>query len=180
MVKTADILKFRDYQFLIKAINEPITCIGFPTTDGNVANGIFPVDGVYTIHAKSKHKKGAWDFIQYAILEREQNTAGFPIRQSAMERVFEEAMAEANQRMRNGSRTAARGTSYFYMDDITYDKGTQEEINGLKELIDTATVTAIYPSHILMMISEECQAYFYGQETVEEAAEAVLERSRSG
>jgi ABC-type glycerol-3-phosphate transport system substrate-binding protein len=175
MVKTAYIQQFRDYQFLTKVINEPITCIGFPTKEGNAASGILPVDGVYTIHAKSKHKKGAWAFIQHAIFEREQNAAGFPIRQSALDQVLEKVMTE-DQTVISGDRTAARGTSYLYWDDITYDKGTQEEVNGLKELIDTATVTGTYPTHILRMISEECRAYFDGQVTVEEAAQAVQER----
>lgn len=186
LVDQAYIYDVQSYQVLAKRIQKPITYIGFPTADGSSGNAIQPMEGVYTITGKSKHKEGAWEFVKYALQADSQYGGSFSVLKSDLEQAFEEAMTPEYDLDENGDplldaegnkvERSKGGYSYGSGSTIELYAATQDEIDGLKELIDSATLSISAPMDVLTIISEESQAYFEEQKTVDEVADIIQSR----
>lgn len=168
--------------------NEPITFIGYPTVDGTNGNRINGQD-CYAITTKSKNPDGAWAFIE-SMLQYEKPDEygyynGFPVRKDILEEVFELAMKENGSYDENGNiMLDANGepmiwpkTTWGY-DDWSAEiyAATPEQVQAVKDLIDSAVAGSNNDETILNIITEEAQGYFEGQKSAQDVASVIQSR----
>ncbi len=168
--------------------NEPITFIGYPTVDGTNGNRINGQD-CYAITTKSKNPDGAWAFIE-SMLQYEKPDEygyynGFPVRKDILEEVFELAMKENGSYDENGNiMLDANGepmiwpkTTWGY-DDWSAEiyAATPEQVQAVRDLIDSAVAGSNNDETILNIITEEAQGYFEGQKSAQDVASVIQSR----
>lgn len=172
------------YQLITQLFNEPVNFIGYPMLQGN-GNLISTNGDLFGISSKSANKEGAWEFIKLLLeLDYQKEIAegrgyywGFPIHKEALEISFKEAMKEEYYTDENGKEIKSPKTTWGYMDaDIEIYAATQEEIDGLRTLIESASGLMQYDAMMFNIIDEETAAYFAGQKSPEEVADIIQSR----
>lgn len=177
-----------EMQMYSMMFNEPITFIGYPTVDGTNGNRINGQD-CYAITTKSKNPDGAWAFIE-SMLQYEKPDEygyynGFPVRKDILEEVFELAMKENGSYDENGNILLdANGepmiwpkTTWSY-DDWSAEiyAATPEQVQAVRDLIDSAVAGSNNDETILNIITEETQGYFEGQKSAQDVASVIQSR----
>ena len=164
------------------------TSIGFPTFDGSA--GVFLMGSeLYGISAKSKHKDGAWQFIENILAEYDEDRSwNFPSNQAQLDNMFEEAMTpdyqydEKGQIMKDeqGNPLQYPKTSWGYDDwDVDIYAASQKEVDEIKAMIQVAKPMAQGDQMIYSMIAEEAAAYFEGQKSAQDVAKIIQSRVES-
>lgn len=175
----------QDIQVAEAMFNEPVTWIGYPTLDGSMAC-MMNSSSVYGIAEKSKHKDGAWAFIEsFLTSENEMFSWGF----SSQKDKLEEDIAEASKVEyvldengdplldENGEPIIAGMGGFGYDDwEYTYHPCTEEEIETLRMLIDIAVPVPSGDEEVLSIISEEADPYFQGQKSLDEVVSTIQSR----
>lgn len=168
--------------------NEPVTFIGYPTVDGSSGNRISG-ENCYAITTKSSNPDGAWAFIESMLQYEPQPEWGrmsrFPIRKDMLEELFEKAMTEEVIMDENGDPMLDENgevmiqpkTTWGY-DDWTVEiyAATPEQVQAVRDLIDSATVAGGSDATILNIINEEAAGYFEGQKSAQEVAGVIQSR----
>lgn len=156
-----------DYLSSAAMFGEPVTCIGYPTSNGS--GSIIRSSMAIGISEKSSDKDGAWEFVRSLLGSQYQDNLqwNFPIRETSLQKVFDEAMEEKEV-----------GSSVFSFDGFTYEvkAATQEQIDAIRQLIDNAEPLASYNTQILSFINEEAAAYFSGQKSAKDVADVIQNR----
>lgn len=168
--------------------NEPVTFIGYPTVDGSNGNRING-ENCYAITTKSKHADGAWSFIesllQYEPVQEYGFRNGFPIRKDMLEETFALAMKENGSYDENGEIMLDENgepmiwpkTTWGYDDwEAEIYAATPEQVQAVKDLIDSAVAASNNDETILSIISEEAQGYFEGQKSAKDVAGVIQSR----
>ena len=183
----ASIYDFNSIQEYDAMFNEPITFIGYPTTDAS--SGCYMTGNqMFAIASKSQNKEGAWAFIEDFLTKEPDDMFlwGLP----SNKQHFEDLLAEATKVEyvldekgepildENGEPILAGGTSSIGMGDweYTYHIPTEEEMVRLRELVAVASPATSADEVIIQMIDEEAQAYFEGQKSAEEVAGIIQSR----
>ena len=169
---------------------EPVTCIGYPTLDGS-AGCILNVSDIYGIASKSDNKDGAWAFIEHYLAAQDEDNVfswGLPTRQSKFDEMIAEAtkaeyvLDENGEPMldENGEPIIAGGTSSISYGDweYTYHVPTEEEIALLRELVSVAKPLPAGNDEINTIISEEAEAFYQGQKSVDDVAKVIQSRAQ--
>ncbi|MDR0949492.1 MAG: extracellular solute-binding protein [Lachnospiraceae bacterium] len=185
---TVRLNNFQNYQLILAVMQEPVNFIGFPTPDGTKGIGLVEDGGVYTIISQSKHKEGAWAFIEYLLTQEIPFDSHFSVNKNVLDQQIERA--------KNGI--------YGYITDnfepvpgpdgemplrskvsISYDgemipiyAPTQEDIDEFYALIDSAVGIIPRSDDILKIISEEAAAYFIGIKTLDQVADIIQNRAQ--
>ncbi|MDE7223339.1 MAG: extracellular solute-binding protein [Acetatifactor sp.] len=167
--------------------NEPVTFIGYPTVDGSNGNRISG-ENCYAITTKSSNPDGAWAFIesllQYEPLP-EWGRNRFSIRKDMLEEGFEKAMTDEVILDENGEPALDENgeviinpkTTWSYDDwSVEIYAATQEQVQMVRDLIDSAVAASNSDQTILSIISEEAAAYFEGQKSAQEVAGVIQSR----
>lgn len=166
---------------------EPITFIGYPNSNGD-SGCYLSANQTYAIASKSKHKDGAWAFIEdYLSKESDRMFSwGLPTNKSEMDALIEketkvEYLTDENGNQildEEGNPIISGGTSSIgYGDwDYTYHIVTQEEVDRVMELIAVAKPMTNADNEIMTIIQEETQAFFQGQKTAAEVAAVIQSR----
>lgn len=168
--------------------NEPITFIGYPTVDGSNGNRIRG-QNCYAITTKSKNPDGAWAFIesmlQYETVQEYGYRNGFPVRKDMLEETFALAMKENGSYDEDGNIMLDENgepmiwpkTTWGY-DDWSAEiyAATPEQVQAVRDLIDSAVAATDNDETILTIISEEAQGYFEGQKSAKEVAGIIQSR----
>lgn len=175
----------QDIQVAEAMFNEPVTWIGYPTLDGSMAclmNG----SSVYGITEKSKHKEGAWSFVEsFLTNESDMFSWGFPTLKDRLEEDIAEASKVEYVTDENGDPVLDEngdpiisGMGGFSYDDwsYTYHPCTEEEIETLWTLIDVASPMPNGDDEVMSIISEEAEPYFQGQKSLEEVVGTIQSR----
>lgn len=175
----------QDIQVAEALFNEPVTYIGYPTTDGSVGC-VMNCNGGYCIIDKSDHKDGAWEFIEF-YLNRDSRMFSWGL--PSMKAKLEEEIAERSKveyvTDENGEimkdedgNPIIRGMGGFGWDDweYTYHPCTEEEIATLRELIDAARPMPTTNSQVLTIIAEEAEAFYKGQKSLDEVVNTIQSR----
>lgn len=134
---------------------------GYPTLSGQ-AYGINACADSCGIYSGSKHKDGAWEFIESLLWESNQKYSGmvqpgFPVRSS----LLKEMEAENRQLRINGEVLTITDNEISILEDIIY----KEELRPI--MID---------SDIWSVILEETTSYFAGDKSAEETAHIIQSR----
>lgn len=175
----------QEYQMMQGMFGGDVSFVGFPNAQRK-GNLIQPSNGSVAINAKSKHKDGAWEFVSGLLSEEYQSDIagdngmgwGFPIKQSALEKVFEKAMTPEYYKDETGKQVEQPKTSWGY-DDFNIDiyAAKKEEVDGVKAIIASAE-KAYSPSNeeLSKIVNEEAAAFFNGQKSAKEVADIIQNR----
>lgn len=175
---------YYDIQVREAMFNEPVTYIGYPTTDGS-AGCVMNCMGGYCVIDKSKNKDGAWEFIEFYLNRDSMFSWNFPSMKSKLEEEIAEACKADYATDINGEIiTDADGNpiinshhSYSY-GDWYYESVpcTEEEIATLWELIEVARPMPTTNSEVLKIISEEAEAFYTGQKSLDDVVSTIQSR----
>ena len=167
---------------------EPVTYIGYPTSNGG-SGTYMQVSELYAISAKSSNKDGAWAFIEGYLSQPADDmfSYGLPASKSVLDATVEKATnvtymtdEDGNQILdENGNPIPEGGTSSIGYGDweYTYHTPTEEEVATLKDLISVAEPTSTSSDdEITNIITEEAEAFFKGQKSAADVANVIQSR----
>ena len=181
----SDVHEYQMYHLMFE--EDGVTAIGYPTADGKP--GVFLSGSeIYGISAQSENKEGAWKFLESMLSEQQSSHMwGFPSRKELLEEMFKEACEPEYQKDENGeilmdeegNSKQYPKTSWGYDNwDVDIYAATQEEIDGVRHLIEIARPLSRESEEIYSIIGEEAAPYFAGQKSAEEVAKIIQSRVR--
>lgn len=162
---------------------EAVSFVGYPNSERK-GNLLQPVNGSFAISARSDNKEGAWEFLKTMFSEEYQdsligeNSWGFPVRKSSLEKKFEQDMTPTYYEDENGVQVEEMKTSWGY-DDFELDiyAATKEEVDAVRELIASADkLTGTVDEQLVNIVMEEAEAFFSGQKSARDAAAVIQNR----
>ncbi len=169
------------YQMYEYEFGEPVNFIGYPTM-GSTGLILTPNSTTVAMHAASENKEGVWEFIRFNLTKDRQEklgtaNGGFPILKSALEQMFENDMEEEYYVDADGNKQRT-SKSTWTTNDFTVEvyAATKEQVDRVREMIETAQPDLAINEKIYEIIKDEAQAYFDGQKSVEEVAGLVQNR----
>lgn len=172
---------FENIQQYPELFQTPVTYIGYPTVEGSGC--IADYSGALALSAQSANKEAAWEFIEYHL---ERDSFGFSTRKSVLDRQMEEAMTvsyylddEGNPLLDADGNPVPQGyysVSWGIGEEYTFRTPTEEEVQLVRELIESASKVQATDSQIREIILEEAQPFFQGQKSVDEVADIIQSR----
>lgn len=187
LLDNANFWDFDEIQMYYEMFGGDITCIGYPTTDGSSGTAIQAND-MYGISSKSSNKDAAWQFIEsFLTQDNSLYSSGFPIRKAKLDEMAKEAVQVEYWTDENGDpildengepQIIGSSGSIAYQDgwSYTYRKATQEEVDLILQLIDSARPISSSNSEVMTIINEEAEAFYKGQKSVDEVAKVIQSR----
>ena len=165
---------FRNLNYTEKGtFGEPITMIGFPSTDQD--GSVLVPTMQFAISAKSKNQDAAWQFLRYYLTEDYQNEApGFPLSMKVLEKRAEEAMDRPYYTDENGNKEYYDDIIYIDDVEVTIEPMTREEVDHFKTFKNVGR----YDDTLINIISEEAEPYFNGQKNAGEVAQIIQNRAQ--
>ena len=154
-----------EYVNSVKAFGEgEISLLGFPSETGGraVLTARMPVG----ISRTCKNKDGAWEFVRSLLEEDFQRTHVhfcLPVRQDILREEFERVMTENPY----GDAPEAK----------MWKPATQEEIDTLYNGLCQMKYSGIFDETVWNIVSEEAEAYFSGQKSVEAVMDVIQSRA---
>lgn len=191
LLNTVWISDFQDVQMYPAMFGENVTFIGFPTIDGSVGCTL-NANSQYAITAKSAHKDGAWAFLESYLTSSGDSmySWGFSSLKEKMQEKIDEITKVEYLLDENGEQvldengepiiTSGGMSSISWGDwEYTYHIPTDEEIALVKELISVARPASdVSNDEILNIITEEADAYFKGQKTLDDVVNIIQSRAQ--
>lgn len=188
LLNDVSIYEMTELQMYSLMFNEPVTFIGYPTVDGSTGNRING-DNCYAITTKSSNPDGAWAFIESMLQYEEVSEWGapnsFPIRKDMLEETFANAMKENGSYDENGNIMLDDNgepmiwpkTTWGYDDwEAEIYAATPEQVQVVRDLIDSSVAATNNDETIATIIQEEAQAYFEGQKSAQDVASVIQSR----
>jgi ABC-type glycerol-3-phosphate transport system substrate-binding protein len=176
---------FSSYQFNKALFGGSAVYPGYPSENknGNLIESFM----VMAINDKCRDKDAAWEFISSMLnqnIQIEQSRSGlggFPILKDAFEELAAREMEATYVTDENGAiKEVPKGTIGLSSDfQIEYFAVTEEEMQGIRDLLSSAEKIAIYDSQILAIVTEEAQSFFAGVASAEQAADVAENRIRT-
>lgn len=187
LLSNAHISELDEIQLYIEMFQGPVTCIGYPNTDGS-SGCILTGNNAYAIAAKSNVKDGAWAFIEgYLTRESTRYRWGFPTNQNELNRMADEAVKVEYLTDENGeyildedgepiTTGGSHGIGYQDGWEYMYRIPTREEVDVILQLVKVAKPSSSSSETILNIINEESEAFFKGQKSADEVAPIIQSR----
>lgn len=162
------------------------TYIGWPTNDG--VGSIMRFENGFAISRSCSNKEGAWEFLRSMLTEEGQaDVYTIPSNRNVFDKKLNELMtpnyrkdSEGNYILdENGEKIQeSRGGWSDETGEIheVYAM-TQEQADGVMEVIETCTKVASYDTSIFDIVNEQAQAYFAGQKTLDEVARLIQSKA---
>ena len=153
-----------------------IVNIGFPTDSGSGV--VLRVDNGLAISDKCQNKDGAWEFIKSTLTDDFQgNQWSLPVTVSAFDAMMEKAK-EPDYYMEKGEKVYVDSTAYIGQTEYKLDTITDEQIQEFKDYINGASmVSTTYDSDLMDIVTEEAEAFFAGDKSVDEVADLIQSRA---
>ncbi len=180
--RITSVTQYQMYEFMFGG---PVNLIGYPAF-GESGLSFFSNGTTVAMGSGSENKEGVWEFIRFNVTkERQENVGspngGFPILKSALEKQFEKDMEPNNMDDGNGGQkeiprstwTSSMGGETFSVDVYA---ATQEQVDRMREMIETAQSGENMEEEVLNIILEEAAGYFEGHKSVEDVASVVQNR----
>lgn len=181
VMATLGISSAMDYQVYEGMFGEPVSFVGFPTSGEN-GSFIGSYGTQLAIGSKSAAKEGAWEFIRQELTKEAQEKEtkynnGFPIMKSALEKSLAREMEDEYYEDAEGKKHKQPRTTWG-MEDFQMEvyAASQEQVDVVKELIESADTLYQYDEEMFTIIMEEAKPYFEGQKTVKEVADIIQSR----
>ncbi len=169
------------YTYMRKAFgNEDITCIGFPGQQGN-GTMIDIGECTFGISTLSAHKDGAWAFMEFMMTAGTIPEWNFPVNKEMLERNFLDALGQDYVYDGEGNIRKDENGKPLTRELFAERSGlapTQEDVDAIRQLLDTAQPSNLSRSNIYNIISEEVSPYFYGQKTLDQVVDIIQRRAQ--
>ncbi len=181
----SSISSVQEFQMLTGMFGEKVSFLGYPNSERK-GNLVQATGGCMGLSSKSKHKEGAWEFMQRLLSEEYQdsmlsehgNSFGFPVKKSTLEKQFELDMTPDYFEDEDGNKTENAKTSWGW-DDFQMDimAATQEEVDAVRSLIESAEkVSGSVDEQLVNIITEESEPFFKGQKSAADVAGIIQNR----
>ena len=178
MLLSTSFSSVQDYQMQSAMFGEPITMIGYPTTEGT--GSVISGQNTYAMNAKSKNKEAAWEFLRTFISEdyyEDNHVWGFPTLISQYDKVNEEYMTPEYYTDENGNQVEQSKGGWGWDDfQIELYAAKQEEVDAMTELINQCDRSYSYDTQLIQIITEEAAPFFEGQKNAQEVADIIQSR----
>ncbi|MCM1065269.1 MAG: extracellular solute-binding protein [Eubacterium sp.] len=191
MMVLADLWRMDGYQLYEGICGEGAACIGFPAPDGQGGTLLYPRNA-YGIVDVSRHKEGAWAFIEYILTrtdvdgmtaqeiyesylnyDLEVGTNGLPTRRQLLDIMINYKMEHDRQL----SPMAFPGKSFSDGWFFQYHPMTMDDVNVILELLKGAVPAfSVENDDIFNIINEEAYAYYSGQKGIDDVAGVIQNR----
>ena len=165
-----------------------ITYIGYPTMHGTGNMLSFDSAG-YAMSSKSENKDAVWEFLR-TFLTEEYQSKGYllPSRMDVFDSKAEKAMTEEYQKDLDGSFLLDEEGEkipvprYTIWSEIIGQVEeiyalTQEQVDQIRELIETTTKVANYDQSMINIVNEEAEAFFQGQKSAQDVAKLIQSKA---
>ena len=168
LLESCYIGQINDWKLEEQIFGCPVTFIGYPSSsfNGVAAN----ISGGICISSASKNKDVCWQFIESGILNATADSMynyGFSIRKDLFAK-------QAEQEMKTG------GGGYGWDDvEITLEAPVQADVDEVQKLIDRIEGISTYDqdTNLMNIITEEADAYFTGQKSLEDVTSIIQSRA---
>lgn len=163
-----------------KLAQEEVVYLGLPY--GDELKPILTYELALGITHNCSAPEGAWEFIRTALTEEGQTDHrmgwNFPTNLSALDKMLEEDMKKEFQTDENGKQTEVSKGGYGYEDgtQIEIYAISEEEAATAKKLLNEAVGVSGYDEKLIEIITEEANAYFQGQKSLEETMSIIQSR----
>ncbi len=178
MLINTTISSVQEYQMYSAMFGEPVTMIGYPSSEGN-GSGIAG-QNTFAVNARSANKDAAWEFIKYLLSEEyyaDNNIWGFPTVISEYDKVNAEYMKAEYYEDENGNLVEQSKGSWGWDDfNVELYAATEEEVAMITELITRCDCSYNYDTQLVQIITEEAAPFFEGQKTAQDVADIIQSR----
>ena len=166
-------------------MGSPITYIGFPTYSGT-GNMFSLTESGYAMSSKTEHKDAVWQLLREFFTKEYHDEKVYSL--SSRIDVFEEKAKEATtvqyqkdpdgNNILDGNGEPIPVVRYSMWNQHTNDVEeiyalTEEQVQQIRELIETTTKMADYDDSIIKIVTEQAAPFFEGQKSAEEVAKLV-------
>ncbi len=167
---------FQDYQMYSAMFGGDIMFKGFPVESG-IGNTALLDDGL-AISSTCQNKDAAWSFVRRLFTEKYQaENWDLPTNRNAFDAALKKATTPTYTTNEKGEQveqsTGGVGWDDFYIDLYAV---TQEQADGINELIGSVSRLANYDESIINIVSDEAASFFAGDKTAEETAQIIQSR----
>lgn len=169
LAEIGSINSIEDYMLKNAIYGGSLAVKGFPTGEGTGVS-IQLLDQL-GISSKSASQQGAWDFVSFYL--QEYSGKGFPIRQNALDDMFAASMQEE---ISEGEKVPKVYCTYGEGEKVVIYAATQEDVEAVRQMIDSADRCASYNTTLMLIIEEEAQSYNKGDATAKQAAQRINNR----
>ena len=186
LLYTDYITQITDIQVAEAMFGEPISYVGYPVIDDE-SGCLLSGSGCFGITTKSSNKDGAWEFIENYLSTRDTMFSyGLPSNRQQLEETIAESQKVEYATDENGEplldengEPIILGMGGFGYDDwdYTYHPVTDEEVATLMMLIGMARPVPSQNTEIMNIISEEAEAFYNGQKSVDDVAAQIQSRA---
>ncbi|MGN0420304.1 MAG: extracellular solute-binding protein [Acetatifactor sp.] len=189
LLSTVYISQFQDLQPYMKALNNEVTFVGFPTVDGKRGN-LLSIGELFGISSRSEMKEGAWEFLEFYLSgesDSDRYNFGFPANRKQFEKEAAEAVKIQYYTDDNGDyildeegnpiqMNAGGGMSYEDGWSIDFTVPTQQEVDTIVSIIENARPISVRNEEIMKIINEEVAGFFSGQKPAKDVAGIIQRR----
>lgn len=192
LMATTSFYSFEDYIYNIYPVKDKVTFVGYPSESGEPGNSFY-IQCPMAISSVTKYPDAAWDFVSTMIRQTNEDAESmyaFPISQEAFDKKMTSVMTEQYQLDENGEQVdwdedgepdKMSIGSYEVVEngESTWQEVyalTQEDIDQILSVINSATGIVDYDDEILSIVSDEVAAYFAGDKDVQTTANMIQSR----
>ena len=192
LMATTSFSSFEDYIYNIYPVKDKVTFVGYPSESGEPGNSFY-IQCPMAISSVTKYPDAAWDFVSTMIRQTNEDAESmyaFPISQEAFDKKMTSVMTEQYQLDVNGEQVdwdedgepdkMCIGTYEVVENgESTWQQVyalTQEDIDQILSVINSATGIVDYDDEILSIVSDEVSAYFAGDKDVQTTANMIQSR----
>ena len=192
LMSTTSFYGFEDYIYNIYPVKDKVTFVGYPSESGEPGNSFY-IQCPMAISSVTKYPDAAWDFVSSMIEKTNEDAESmyaFPISQEAFDKKMTSVMTERYQLDENGEQVdwdedgepdKMSIGSYEVVEngESTWQEVyalTQEDIDQILSVINSATGIVDYDDEILSIVSDEVSAYFAGDKDVQTTANMIQSR----
>ncbi len=164
-----------DYRLESELYGENIQFVGCPTESGTGSAVFFSGENM-AINSKSGHQEEAWEFIKFYIQNGYDGTS-FPLVKEQFDKYLNESMNEEII-SENGETSRIAKQSYYDQNgiNIMIYKCEPEDVEIIRELVDSVSNKFQYNIEIQNIIDEEVSAYLHDQKGMEEVCTIIQSR----
>ena len=171
------IFNVASYQIEKEIYGGELGFIGCPTASGSGTAVSFRGDNL-SVNARSDKQQEAWQFVKYYLMNGYEDGQGLPVLKEEFDRSLERAMEDDYLIDEFGnSYRMQKGSWYVGSDGISVYAATQEDVDAVRALVETAQNRYDYHTVLLNIIEEEAAAYFAGQKSVDDVAKIIQSKA---
>ena len=192
LMATTSFYSFEDYIYNIYPVKDKVTFVGYPSESGEPGNSFY-IQCPMAISSVTKYPDAAWDFVSTMIRQTNEDAESmyaFPISQEAFDKKMTSVMTEQYQLDENGEQVdwdedgepdkmSIGSYEVVKNGESTWQEVyalTQEDVDQILSVINSATGIVDYDDEILSIVSDEVSAYFAGDKDVQTTANMIQSR----